>query len=77
MLRSLSLNLVEQWWVHEVEPAGGPAEPGQVPGQVPGQGFAGSLANAPGVYDPAGQCSISTTPRTMRTWPCWNCEPRP
>jgi hypothetical protein len=50
MLRDLSLSLVEQWWVHEVEPTGQPAEHGQV--QRPG--FAGFFGSAPPVYDPGG-----------------------
>ncbi len=50
MLRSLSLSLVQQWWVHEVEPAGEPIGHGQ----VQGTGFAGSFGSAPGVYDPGG-----------------------
>ncbi|MGH3157368.1 MAG: hypothetical protein ACRDNF_12430 [Streptosporangiaceae bacterium] len=50
MLRNLSLSLVEQWWVHEVEPTGEPIKHGQV--QRPG--FAGFFGSAPPVYDPGG-----------------------
>jgi hypothetical protein len=52
MLRDLSLSLVEQWWVREVEaePTGEPIEHGQV--QRPG--FAGFFGSAPPVYDPGG-----------------------
>jgi hypothetical protein len=50
MLRRLSLSLVQQWWVHEVHPAGQSIEHGQ----VHGPGFTGTLGNAPGVYDPGG-----------------------
>jgi hypothetical protein len=49
MLAALSLDLAEQWWVRELEPAGEhPA------GQVTGSGFAGLLGPAPPVYDPGG-----------------------
>ena len=68
MLATLSLDLAEQWWVRELEPAGeaslaGPASPaGPVspagpasPAQpVTGTGFAGRLVEAPPVYDPGG-----------------------
>lgn len=50
MLASLSLHLVEQWWVRELEPAG---EPGK-PGVVSGPGFSGFVGPAPPVYDPGG-----------------------
>lgn len=50
MLRSLSLSLVQQWWVREVKPAGEPIDHGQ----VQGPGFAGFFGSAPPVYDPGG-----------------------
>lgn len=50
MLASLSLTLVEQWWVRELPPDG-PAAP---PGRFSGTGFSGVLGQAPGVYDPGG-----------------------
>jgi hypothetical protein len=50
MLRGLSLSLVEQWWVREVEAAGDPIERGRVNGPR----FSGILWTAPPVYDPGG-----------------------
>lgn len=50
MLASLSLQVAEQWWVREVEPA---AQPGK-PGRVDGTGFSGIFGPAPPVYDPGG-----------------------
>lgn len=50
MLASLSLQLVEQWWVREVRPAADAA----APGRVSGPGFSGLLVPAPPVYDPGG-----------------------
>ena len=50
MLASLSLQLVEQWWVREVRPAADAAGPGS----VSGPGFSGLLVPAPPVYDPGG-----------------------
>jgi len=50
LLRALNLGLAEQWWVHEVRPAGPPAPPGR----VSGPGFAGLLTQAPPVYAPGG-----------------------
>jgi hypothetical protein len=54
MLAALSLELAEQWWVRELEPA--PAPPGQPApaGPVTGTGFTGRLVAAPPVYDPGG-----------------------
>ena len=62
MLATLSLDLAEQWWVRELEPAGqgGPASEADPAGQagpagsVTGTGFAGRLVPAPPVYDPGG-----------------------
>jgi len=50
LLRALSLSVAEQWWVHELLPAGAPAPPGR----VTGQGFSGLLTQAPPVYAPGG-----------------------
>lgn len=50
MLASLSLQVVERWWVREVKPA---AQPGK-PGRVNGTGFSGIFGPAPPVYDPGG-----------------------
>ena len=50
LLRALSLSVVEQWWVHELLPAGAPAPPGR----VTGPGFSGLLTQAPPVYAPGG-----------------------
>jgi hypothetical protein len=50
MLGSLSLELADQWWVHEVEPTG---QPGPV-ARVEGAGFSGILGPVPPVYDPGG-----------------------
>ena len=50
MLASLSLRVVERWWVRELTPAGPAADPGW----VSGPGFAGWLGPAPPVYDPGG-----------------------
>jgi hypothetical protein len=50
MLASLSLEVVEQWWVRELEPTG---EPGKA-GRVNGTGFSGFFGPAPPVYDPGG-----------------------
>src|SRR5207248_325401 len=52
MLAALSLDLAEQWWVRELEPAP-PGQPAPA-GQVTGTGFAGLLVSAPPVYDPGG-----------------------
>lgn len=54
MLATLGLELAEQWWVRELEPA--PAPPGHLAsaGKVSGTGFAGRLVAAPPVYDPGG-----------------------
>jgi hypothetical protein len=50
MLRALSLEPAEQWWVKPVDPAGTPA----ASGRVEGSGFSGILGPAPPVYDPGG-----------------------
>jgi hypothetical protein len=50
MLASLSLRLVEQWWVRELRPT---ADPG-VAGRIMLPGFSGFLGSAPPVYDPGG-----------------------
>ena len=50
LLRALALSLVEQWWVHELLPAGPPAPPGR----VTGPGFSALLTQAPPVYAPGG-----------------------
>jgi hypothetical protein len=50
LLRALSLSVAEQWWVHELLPAGAPAPPGR----VNGPGFSGLLTQAPPVYAPGG-----------------------
>jgi len=50
LLRALSLFVTEQWWVHELLPAGAPA----LPGRVTGPGFSGLLTQAPPVYAPGG-----------------------
>jgi hypothetical protein len=50
MLESLSLRLVEQWWVRELQPAAEPAEPGR----ITGPGFSGVFGPTPPVYDPGG-----------------------
>ncbi len=50
MLASLSLHVVEQWWVRELEPA---VEVGS-PGRFNGTGFSGFFGPAPPVYDPGG-----------------------
>jgi hypothetical protein len=49
LLAALCLELAEQWWVRELEPAGE-----HPPGPVTGTGFAGLLESAPPVYDPGG-----------------------
>lgn len=62
MLAGVSLELTEQWWVRELEPAGetspaGPVSPaGSVSPAKPvtGSGFAARLVVAPPVYDPGG-----------------------
>ena len=65
MLAALSLDLAEQWWVRELEPAGegGPAgegdparsvSPASPARPITGTGFAGRLVPAPPVYDPGG-----------------------
>lgn len=58
LLRSLSLSLVEQWWVHELLPAGPPAPPGR----VSGAGFSGLLTQAPPVYAPGGPVFLADSP---------------
>lgn len=50
MLRNLSLQLVEQWWVKPIRPAGLVA----TMGRVSGTGFAGTLGSPPPVYEPGG-----------------------
>jgi hypothetical protein len=50
MLASLSLRLVEQWWVRELRPVAQSA----VPGRITGPGFSGLFGPAPPVYDPGG-----------------------
>src|ERR1700677_3434848 len=50
ILGSLSLELADQWWVHEVQPTG---QPGPV-ARVKGAGFSGILGPVPPVYDPCG-----------------------
>jgi hypothetical protein len=50
MLSSMSLRVVEQWWVKELRPAGQTAGYGR----VEGSGFAGIFGPAPPVYDPGG-----------------------
>jgi hypothetical protein len=50
MLRALSLEPVEQWWVKPVDPAATPP----ASGRVEGSGFSGILGPAPPVYDPGG-----------------------
>jgi hypothetical protein len=50
LLRAMSLFVAEQWWVHELLPAGAPAPPGR----VTGPGFSGLLTQAPPVYAPGG-----------------------
>jgi len=50
MLASLSLRLVEQWWVRELRPTADPA----VAGRITLPGFTGFLCSAPPVYDPGG-----------------------
>jgi hypothetical protein len=50
MLASLSLRLVEQWWVRELRPATDPA----MPGRITGSGYSGLFGPAPPVYDPGG-----------------------
>lgn len=50
LLRALSLSVAEQWWVHELLPAGPPAPPGR----VTGPGFSALLTQAPPVYAPGG-----------------------
>lgn len=51
MLAGLSLQMAEQWWVREVQPASQPV----VPGRVSGPGFSGLIEAAPPVYDPGGK----------------------
>ena len=58
LLRALSLTLAEQWWVHELLPAGPPAPPGR----VSGAGFAGLLTQAPPVYAPGGPVFLADSP---------------
>jgi hypothetical protein len=58
LLRDLSLSLAEQWWVHELLPAGLPAPPGR----VSGRGFAGLLTQAPPVYAPGGPLFLADRP---------------
>lgn len=58
LLRSLSLSLAEQWWVHELLPAGPPAPPGR----VSGPGFSGLLTQAPPVYAPGGPVFLADRP---------------
>jgi hypothetical protein len=50
MLRSCSLELVEQWWVKPVDPVGAPT----ATGRTDGCGFSGTVSSAPPVYDPGG-----------------------
>lgn len=58
LLRDLSLSLAEQWWVHELLPAGLPAPPGR----VSGPGFSGLLTQAPPVYAPGGPLFLADRP---------------
>lgn len=58
LLRDLSLSLAEQWWVHELLPAGLPAPPGR----VSGPGFSGLLTQAPPVYAPGGPLFLADQP---------------
>ena len=65
LLRALSLSVAEQWWVHELLPAGAPAPPGR----VNGPGFSGLLARRLDLSPPAARCSRRTgwnTPRDQR-----------
>ena len=50
LLSSMSLRVVEQWWVKELRPAGQAAGYGR----VQGPGFTGTFGPAPPVYDPGG-----------------------
>lgn len=58
LLRDLSLSVAEQWWVHELLPAGHPAPPGR----VAGPGFSGLLTQAPPVYAPGGPIFLADRP---------------
>lgn len=59
LLRALSLSVAEQWWVHELLPAGPPAPPGR----VSGPGFSGLLTQAPPVYAPGGPVFLADSPQ--------------
>lgn len=50
LLASLSLRLIEQWWVRKLQPQGDHA----VPSHITGPSFSGVLDFAPPVYDPGG-----------------------
>lgn len=63
LLRGLSLSLAEQWWVHELLPAGPPAPPGR----VTGPGFSGLLTQAPPVYAPGGPVFLADKPEDPAT----------
>jgi hypothetical protein len=58
LLRAMSLSVAEQWWVHELLPAGPPAPPGR----VSGAGFSGLLTQAPPVYAPGGPVFLAQRP---------------
>lgn len=58
LLRNLSLSVAEQWWVHELLPAGAPAPPGR----VSGPGFSGLLTQAAPVYAPGGPVFLADSP---------------
>jgi hypothetical protein len=59
LLHDLSLSLAEQWWVHELLPAGLPAPPGR----ISGPGFSGLLTQAPPVYAPGGPLFLADRPQ--------------